>query len=138
MDWSVSEVSLFKGNIFAKDFPFSFYNQIFIRSDSSSSTLRHRGAKYIKWIIHHHGVSIEGLCCLTRLVGLYLVINVPLREFFPSTYISIWFTYMFGFSTYFLKKLILPFFVLFFSLSVLYWLYIINRCSKWRYWLRLS
>lgn len=31
----------------------------------------------------HHGVSIEGLCCLTRLVGLYLVINVPLREFFP-------------------------------------------------------
>ena len=138
MDWSISEVSLLKGNIFAKDFPFSFYNQIFIRSDSSSSTLRHRGAKYIKWIIHHHGVSIEGLCCLTRLVGLYLVINVPLREFFPSTYISIWFTYMFGFSTYFLKKLIVPFFVLFFSLSVLYWLYIINRCSKVRCWLRLS
>ena len=138
MDWSVSEVSLFKGNIFAKDFPFSFYNQIFIRSDLSSSTLRHRGTKYIKWIIHHHGVSIEGLCCLTRLVGLYLVINVPLREFFPSTYISIWFTYMFGFSTYFLKKLILPFFVLFFSLSVLYWPYTINRCSKVRCWLRLS
>lgn len=138
MDWSISEVSLLKGNIFAKDFPFSFYNQIFIRSDSSSSTLRHRGAKYIKWIIHHHGVSIEGLCCLTRLVGLYLIINVPLREFFPSTYISIWFTKMFGFSTYFFKKFIVPFFILFFHLSMLYYPYTINRCSKVRCWLRLS
>ena len=138
MDWSISEVSLLKGNIFAKDFPFSFYNQIFIRSDSSSSTLRHRGAKYIKWIIHHHGVSIEGLCCLTRLVGLYLVINVPLREFFPSTYISIWFTKMFGFSTYFFKKFIVPFSILFFHLSMLYYPYTINRCSKVRCWLQLS
>ena len=83
-------------------------------------------------MIPHHGVSIEGLCCLTRLARLYLIINVPLGEFLPSTYISICFTKMFGFSTYFFKKFIVPFSILFFHLSMLYWLYNINRCSEER------
>ena len=84
-------------------------------------------------MIPHHGVSIEGLCCLTRLAGLYLIIKCTIRRISSLLHISRSdFTKMFGFSTYFFKKFIVPFSILFFHLSMLYWLYNINRCSEER------